>query len=199
MFFIIIRPIWTVSAAIVSAGVIRYWGDMYITPCSHRKIFAPKYTGFSVWFVIKGPIVLPFLFVSQLRILIIGSSQKLRLWRDWTVHASIALPELQRRAQAVECLKTGVQPRIIQGAFRIVWSSVLASMAVVMMAFSISCPALFVALYEISTVSVVARAFNYLANVEHCYAPLIYVCLFPHYRRFSCEASEALKLELEIG
>ncbi|OWA55277.1 hypothetical protein BV898_19663 [Hypsibius exemplaris] len=91
--FVIIVPIWTGSTLIVSAGTIRYWDDLFIAPCSYCKLFVPQGAAYTVWSFVKGPIVLPFLFISQLRILIIGSSLKLRLWRGRAISASVAIQE----------------------------------------------------------------------------------------------------------
>ncbi|OQV22967.1 hypothetical protein BV898_03018 [Hypsibius exemplaris] len=180
--FVIIIFIWTGSIFVVSAGMIRYWSDFSITPCSYRKIFAPQDAAFPVWSLFRGPIVLPFLLFSQIRIFVIGSSMKLRRWRGRaSVSAAGVLQELQLRAHASEAPRP--QPSLLQSrVFRIVWHSMLASMVVVIITLAINVPFIIFAWLEITTASFMVRVFAFLLLVQHCYSPLIYLCLFPHYR-----------------
>ncbi|OQV16142.1 hypothetical protein BV898_09777 [Hypsibius exemplaris] len=74
------------------------------------------------------------------------------------------------------------RPVAVRKTFSIVWSTVVASMAIVVITFIINGPAIILALLELSPALPVVRFLMYLAMVKHVYSPLIYCLFFPDYR-----------------
>ncbi|OWA52984.1 hypothetical protein BV898_17422 [Hypsibius exemplaris] len=69
-----------------------------------------------------------------------------------------------------------------RAAFRIVWSTLLASMAVVVATMISTVPFMVVAFLAIPSTSRVARFFFYVSIFQHCYTPFIYFLFFRDYR-----------------
>ncbi|OQV24801.1 hypothetical protein BV898_01393 [Hypsibius exemplaris] len=164
--------IFGVAVILVAPGIGVFFSNITIDVCSRRKNFLINGAGPQTWQAIQGPVMIPFLFASQLRILWIAGGLRLQRWRNRNLnnnHRALELKPWKPAAIAV---------------MRIVWSSLLASMAVVCVTLISRAPGL--VLHYHTTLRVSSETYRlagYMTFVQHCASPLIYLFFWPDYRK----------------
>ena len=149
--------------ALIVPGQIIYWPLHTILRCTGQRLFTSDQLSFGVWEFLSMPIFLPLLVIFQGRILWIAVSRRLQRFRE-------------RRLVAVQG-----QPRDRVG--RIIWTSILASMTVVIVTLISQFPHVVTNTFMRHSVRPnVARVVAYMQTIQHCVSPLIYLAFWPDYR-----------------
>ncbi|OWA52421.1 hypothetical protein BV898_16878 [Hypsibius exemplaris] len=147
-----------------------YWEDMTWTPCTGLKHFSPKGIGAEISEAMIGPIYLPLLFLSQMRILVIATRHQLRRYQHAQRPAGVGPV-----AVLPVCLVVGI-----------VWSSFLGSMAIVFLGLISHVPRYLQSMlvqHSIIRVSVSSgRLTLYITFIQHCASPVIYLFFWHNYR-----------------
>ncbi|OQV19271.1 hypothetical protein BV898_06694 [Hypsibius exemplaris] len=150
-----------------------YWKDITVDRCVGTKHFSPKGIGAEFTEVMMGPVFLPLLFVSQLRILMIAAKQRLR--RFTQTHRAVDAGH----GPAAAVIHVGEVVSVL-------WSSFLGSMAIVVCALISHVPNYLMSVFvEKSVVKFSAstrRLGAYMTFIQHCVSPVIYLLFWPKYR-----------------
>ncbi|OQV24795.1 hypothetical protein BV898_01387 [Hypsibius exemplaris] len=156
---------------LVGTGTALYWNDgIVIDTCSRQVTYRPQNItlGHEFWQVFNANIFMPFLFLSQLRIVMISATLKLQRHRNQRVITANGNVEATR------------------ALMRIVWSSMLASMAVVGITLISKVP--FIIVYYLIRVipgKVLMWLYplvGFLTFIMHFTSPLVYLLFWPTYR-----------------
>ncbi|OQV12534.1 hypothetical protein BV898_13178 [Hypsibius exemplaris] len=152
---------WILTATLTLPGIILYWPNLEAA-CDKVVRDTDHSAGRPVWKIFTGPVILCLLLLSQTRIFIIAVNAKLR----------------QLVAKARSPTATGPSPQVI---VRIVWSSLRASMIILLFAVLSEAPYLLRVERWVTSPTVVRMVFM-LPAVQHMYSPLVYLLFFPPFR-----------------
>ncbi|OWA50618.1 hypothetical protein BV898_15129 [Hypsibius exemplaris] len=181
----IVVVIFGASLLLVGPVYVVHWNDIIVLNCAKPYYFSPGTSvGILVWRVANGPIYMLVLFVCQLRMLMIAISHGLQRRRN-RLRARRRLSSLAPVPQSrlVTTLNETLGSRV-----RIVWSSVMASMAVVCFTMLANIPAM-VGFFLQNSISTETRYAMMVLNLsQHCMSPVLYLLFWRQFRRilFPC-------------
>ncbi|OQV20498.1 hypothetical protein BV898_05543 [Hypsibius exemplaris] len=162
--------VWLASLFLVAPGLAFFWEEISVSPDANRNPFHLEWnrigTKFGVWFVAKGPFLLPFVLFCHQRVLVIATTHKWKLWRR-RHRVRVPAPAGQGHIRAV---------------FGIVWSSLAASMAIISVALAVNVPWTVFLFVDVPQNPLVFKAFGILSLAQHCYSPAVYLLCWKEYR-----------------
>ncbi|OWA51160.1 hypothetical protein BV898_15654 [Hypsibius exemplaris] len=147
-------------------GSIVFRNNQHFEPCAGLRTNAlPGDVVFLIWLTVKGPVLFPLLFLSQLRIMIVAVRLKLQAYR---------------RRHRLEVLPAGQAPPC--EILVIYWGSFMCSMTIVFSTLISNIPNYIMIIVKGAPPS--ARlAGVYMTLVQHCISPVIYLLFWPLYRQ----------------
>ncbi|OWA51158.1 hypothetical protein BV898_15652 [Hypsibius exemplaris] len=143
-----------------------FWKNQHFEPCAGLRTDAlAGGVAFLIWLALKGPVLFPLLFLSQLRIMIVAVGLKLQAYR---------------RCHRQEVLPAGHGPP--QEILVIYWGSFTCSMTIVFFTLISNVPNYLMVIVQ--GVPLSARLVGvYMTLVQHCISPVIYLLFWPLYRQ----------------
>ena len=168
---------WVVALVLTVPGVVIFHHGIRVA-CDQPSSFPYKIDGSDgdsmqifFGFLSRGYYIIPMLFISQLRILMIAVETRLRL-------AQLRRQTVSPDGPGQAWKQSKRRLKIANLAVRIVWGNLLGSMTVVMGTVLANLP------YNLAAEKtlVLIKMQNYLFTVQYLYTPLVYLVFFPHFR-----------------